>query len=68
MGWSDEVRDIVMDACHPIEQMIYEVRNCVRGVYTGQETNIDLANYLRTLAEELESAAEAVEDAPDDEE
>ena len=57
-GWSDEVRDCLEDTFAGLEQLVYEVRNCVRGAYTGANTNEELADHIRELAEALSSSAE----------
>lgn len=60
--WSvDEVFD-------QLEEMMYEVRNCVRGSYTGCKTYPELADYMRKLADHLKQAAEDVEYQPEEEE
>lgn len=65
-GWSENVRDDLEESFSNLESLMYEVRNCVRGCYTNSETNAELAEYIRGLAEELKSAADMVEDEPDE--
>ena len=57
-GWSEEVRDCLEDVFSDLEQLMYEVRNCVRGCYTNANTNEELAEYVRSLAEALSSSAD----------
>lgn len=57
-GWSEEVRDCLEDVFSDLEQLMYEVRNCVRGCYTNANTNEELAEYVRSLADELGSVAD----------
>ena len=49
-----------------LEGLMYEVRNCVRGSYTGCKTYPELADYMRKLADKLSQAAEDVEYQPEE--
>ena len=64
-GWSDEVRDCLEDTFAGLESMMYEVRNCVRGSYTGANTNEELADHIRELAEALSSSADYLYECED---
>ena len=64
-GWSDEVKDCLEDVFTNLEQLMYEVRNCVRGAYTHANTNEELAEHIQSLAEELGSVAECLNDCED---
>ncbi len=65
-GWSDTIRDIVEEFGSEVEQVLYEVRNCVRGSYGGfGSTSADLAGYLRDIAGHIESAADEIENLPE---
>ena len=57
-GWSEEVRDCLEDVFSDLERLMYEVRNCVRGCYTHANTNVELAEYVQSLADELGSVAD----------
>ena len=57
-GWSEEVRDCLEDVFSDLEQLMYEVRNCIRGCYTHANTNEVLAEYVQSLADELGSVAD----------
>lgn len=57
-GWSEEVRDCLEDVFLDLEQLMYEVRNCVRGCYTNVNTNEELADYVAGLADKLASVAD----------
>lgn len=57
-GWSEEVRDCLEDVFSDLEQLMYEVRNCIRGCYTHANTNEELAEYVQSLADELGSVAD----------
>ena len=66
-GWSEDVRNALDDnGFSDIESMIYEVRNCIRGCYTNANTNTELADYIRGLAEGLQRAADEIESLPDE--
>lgn len=57
-GWSEEVRDCLEDVFSDLESLMYEVRNCVRGAYTRANTNEELADHIKELAEVLSSSAD----------
>lgn len=57
-GWSEEVRDCLEDVFSDLEQLMYEVRNCVRGCYTHANTNEELAEHIQSLADELSLVAD----------
>lgn len=48
-GWGDEVRDNLEDAFRSSERLAYEVRNCIRGAYTGCKTIEELAEKVRSV-------------------
>lgn len=50
-GWSDNVRDTLEEAFDASEKLAYEVRNCVRGGYTGCNTDEELAEEVRRIGE-----------------
>lgn len=60
-GWGDDVQESLADAFCKLKKLMYEVRNCVRGSYTSCRTEAELAGYLRSLASDLEAAAEEIE-------
>lgn len=65
-GWSDAVRDIVEEFGSEVEEVLYEVRNCVRGAYGGfGSTSADLAGHLRDIASHIENAADEIENLPE---
>lgn len=64
-GWSDEVRDCLEDVFSELEQLMYEVRNCIRGAYTHANTNEELADYVVDLADKLGSVADYLPDCED---
>ena len=64
-GWSEEVRDCLEDVFSDLEQLMYEVRNCVRGSYTHANTNEELAEHIQSLAHELSSVADDLPDCED---
>lgn len=66
-GWNDQVCENLYDILNEIEQFKYEIDHCVKGSYSGVKTHTALAEYIRNLADELNSAADGIEDIPEDE-
>lgn len=64
-GWSKEVRETLEDVFTDLERLMYEVRNCVRGAYTQANTNDELSDYIKELAEGLGSVADYLCDCED---
>lgn len=60
-GWGEDVEGILTPVFAKTEKLMYEVRNAVRGSYTDCETVEDLADFIRNLADEFESAANEME-------
>lgn len=60
-GWGTDVRGILDLPFARAEDLMYEVRNTVRGVNTDCETVEDLAEFIRQLASEFEEAADEIE-------
>ena len=60
-GWGEDVEDILTPVFAKTEKLMYEVRNTVRGSYTDCENVEDLADFIRNLADEFESAANEME-------
>lgn len=64
-GWSEEVRDCLEGVFLDLEQLMYEVRNCVRGCYTHANTNEELAEHIQSLTDELSSVADYLPNCED---
>lgn len=60
-GWGTDVRGILDLPFARAEDLMYEIRNTIRGAYTDCETVEDLADYIRQLASEFEEAADELE-------
>lgn len=60
-GWGTDVRGILDIPFARAENLMYEIRNTIRGAYTHCETVEDLADYIRQLASEFEEAADELE-------
>ena len=56
-GWGDDVQESLEDVFGKLEKLMYEVR----GGYTRCKTESELAEHLRSLASELEAAADEIE-------
>ena len=60
-GWGEDVESILSPVFARAEDLMYEVRNTVRGANTDCETTEDLADFIRQLASEFEDAANEIE-------
>lgn len=60
-GWGRAVEMTLSPVFRRAEDLMYEVRNTVRGVNTYCETTEELADYIRQLASEFEEAADEIE-------
>lgn len=60
-GWGTDVRGILDIPFARAEDLMYEIRNTIRGAYTDCETVEDLADYIRQLASKFEEAADELE-------
>lgn len=60
-GWGTDVRGILDLPFARAEDLMYEVRNTIRGANTDCETVEDLADFIRQLASEFEDAADELE-------
>lgn len=60
-GWDLGDLNQLEEAFDEIENFMYEVRNCVRGAYTGCYTYEELAEKLRNISDSLAMAAEEIE-------
>lgn len=60
-GWGTDVESILSPVFDRAEDLMYEVRNTVRGVNTDCETVEDLADFIRQLASEFEEAADEID-------
>ena len=65
-GWDEEFED--EPVLGDLENFIYEIRNAVKGAYTGATTYQELADYIEELADELSDFASEVRLHPEDEE
>ena len=59
-GWGEDVESILSPVFARAEDLMYEVRNTIRGANTDCETVEDLADYIRQLASEFEEAADEI--------
>jgi len=66
-GWDLDDLDQLEEAFSEIENFMYEVRNCVRGAYTGCYTHEELAEKLRDISDSLTMAADEIENTPEPE-
>lgn len=57
-GWDEELKEAPV--INALDSFLYEIRNAVRGAYTGAHTYQELANYIDELAVDLENLADEV--------
>lgn len=55
-GWNESKVYDILQVCEKLNELEYELKNCIRGCYTNCNTYEELGQYVRQLAEELESA------------
>lgn len=60
-GWGEDVEETLSSVFARAEDLMYEVRNTVRGANTDCDTVEDLADFIRQLASEFEEAADELE-------
>lgn len=61
-GWGEDVRFALEDMFDSAENIMYEVRNCVRGSYTRVDTVEELADKIRQMCQGFEVVADQLED------
>lgn len=59
-GWNDDVQAACEDFLRDVEQVAYEIRNCVRGGYTNVTDNAGLAEIFEKLAEQAGYVADNI--------
>lgn len=64
-GWGEDVRFALEDMFDSAENIMYEVRNCVRGSYTRVDTVEELADKIRQMCQGFEVVADQLEDESD---
>ena len=60
-GWGEDIEDILSRVFAMAEDLMYEVRNAVRGSMTDCKTPNELADHIRELASEFEEAANEID-------
>lgn len=59
-GWGEQIEEDLSPILEKLDDFSYEIRNCVRGSMTGAKTRDELADYINSLAEELNDYAETL--------
>lgn len=67
-GWNEEKVSGVLEVLSDIYNLEYELKNCVRGCYTGAYTYEELQSYINQLADRLHNEAECMDTEEDEEE
>ena len=57
-GWNEEQLGGVLSILDDLYEVSYELKNCVRGCYTGARTYEDLQSYIKRKAQQLLYEAE----------
>lgn len=61
-GWGDDINDILLTPIESVENMAYELRNCVRGSYAHfGDTVEDLVEAVRAIVDEFNEAADELD-------
>lgn len=70
-GWdveNNECLEQLVCACDDVENLNYELKNCVRGANTRCYNYSDLSEYVRNLADTFSQIADDLENCDEDEE
>lgn len=67
-GWNEEQLEGVLSILDDLDSLSYELKNCVRGCYTGAHTYEELQDYILRLADRLHCEAECMDTTEDEEE
>ena len=59
-GWGDDVKEILGGVMKSLDRLMYEIRSYVQGCYTQCRTETELADYIRSLATDMEGAADEI--------
>lgn len=60
-GWGEDIVENLSELLDDLESFIYELKNCVRGSFTGCKTREELRNYMvENLAARLTEEAENI--------
>lgn len=67
-GWNEDRLESIVSVLSEAGDTLYEIKNCVRGCYTGAETYEELQTYLEDLGRRLMEEAEYMPTEEDEEE
>lgn len=67
-GWNEDKLEGVIGVLDDIYNLSYELKNCVRGCYTGAHTYKELQDHINSLADRLHNEAEWMDTEEDEEE
>lgn len=67
-GWNEEKVEGILGVLDDIYSLQYELKNCIRGCYTGAHTYEELQSYISRLADRLHNEAECMDTEEDEEE
>lgn len=67
-GWNEEKVEGIIGVLDDLYNLNYEIKNCVRGCYTGADTYEELQEYISHLADRLKLEAESMDICEDEEE
>ena len=66
-GWNEDKLEGVIGVLDDIYNLSYELKNCIRGCYTGAHTYKELQDYINSLADGLHNEAEWMDTEEDEE-
>lgn len=67
-GWNEDKLEGVIGVLDDIYNLSYELKNCVRGCYTGAHTYKELQDHINSLTDRLHNEAEWMDTEEDEEE
>lgn len=67
-GWNEEKLEGILGVLDDLYDLTYELKNCVRGCYTGAHTYEELQSYIERKAQQLKEEAEYMDTTEDEEE
>lgn len=61
-GWGPDVQEAFEDTLARVNDLDYEIKNCVKGAMTGCESREELADYIQGIIDDLQAALDQFKD------